>query len=156
MQDTPPRCARILSAIRRLPPDTLDGLERESVCARFRPSLSDRNVGRFESCSFSDWCEEQKIDVRYIQPGTPDQNAYIERFNRTYRSDVLNAWLLGQSQNCKISATNGSKTTTLTGRTIHWAAYRRPSSCRGPLPGESLVLKCVLDGDAYARTTRHR
>ena len=39
------------------------------------------------------WCEERAITLRYIQPGKPDQNAFIERFNRNYREEVLDAWL---------------------------------------------------------------
>jgi putative transposase len=31
------------------------------------------------------------VAIHYIQPGKPDQNAYVERFNRTYRTEALNA-----------------------------------------------------------------
>ena len=39
------------------------------------------------------WCATQAITLRHIQPGKPNQNAYIGRFNRTYRHEVLDAWL---------------------------------------------------------------
>jgi len=41
------------------------------------------------------WCEENGVHLHYIQPGKPTQNAYIERFNRTFRHEVLNAHLFG-------------------------------------------------------------
>jgi len=39
------------------------------------------------------WAERQGIQINYIQPGKPQQNAYIERYNRTVRYDWLNQYL---------------------------------------------------------------
>jgi putative transposase len=43
--------------------------------------------------TFVEWCDARSIAIHYIQPGKPDQNAYIERFNRSYRTEILDAYL---------------------------------------------------------------
>ena len=39
------------------------------------------------------WCEENQIDLKFIQKGKPSQNGYIEKFNRTYRDEILDQYL---------------------------------------------------------------
>jgi len=39
------------------------------------------------------WATKHQIEMTYIQPGKPQQNAYIERYNRTVRYDWLNQYL---------------------------------------------------------------
>lgn len=42
------------------------------------------------SKAFKKWAKRHSITIHYIQPGKPAQNAFIERFNRTYRQAILN------------------------------------------------------------------
>lgn len=45
------------------------------------------------SITLTRWCAQHHIAIHYIQPGKPQQNAYIERFNRSYRTEVLDAYI---------------------------------------------------------------
>ncbi len=40
---------------------------------------------------FVDWAERNGIQIQYIQPDKPNQNAFIEQFDRFYRDEVRNA-----------------------------------------------------------------
>ena len=39
------------------------------------------------------WADQHAVKIEYIQPGKPAQNGFVERFNRTYREEVLDAYL---------------------------------------------------------------
>jgi putative transposase len=45
------------------------------------------------AAEFYDWCEHNGIDVVYIQPGKPQQNGFVERFNGSFRREFLDAYL---------------------------------------------------------------
>ena len=52
------------------------------------------------------WAEQNGIRMEYIQPGKPQQNAYIERFNRTVRYEWLSQYYWEDLEEVRLFATN--------------------------------------------------
>jgi hypothetical protein len=95
-----------------------------------------------------DWCTEHGVAIHYIQPGKPDQNACIERFNRSYRTEVLNAHLFESVAELRALTDTWLRSTTASGLTTASAVCRRSRFCRGLHQPISLSLHCLLDGEA--------
>jgi putative transposase len=107
------------------------------------------NGPEFTAQTFVDWCAEHQAAIHYIQPGKPDQNAYIERFNRSYRTEVLNAHLFESVAELRALTDTGCGSTTANGPMTASAGCRRSRFCRGQHQPNSLSSRCLLDGEAY-------
>ncbi|SEG74242.1 Integrase core domain-containing protein [Vibrio hangzhouensis] len=51
------------------------------------------NGPEFISTALAEWAEENKVELEFIRPGKPTENSYIELFNRTYRTEILNMYV---------------------------------------------------------------
>ena len=49
------------------------------------------NGTEFTSGAFLSWAEKRGVELRFIQPGKPNQNAFVESFNGKLRLECLNA-----------------------------------------------------------------
>ena len=47
------------------------------------------NGPEFIAQAMEQWAEQRKITLKFIEKGKPNQNGYVERFNRTFRQEVL-------------------------------------------------------------------
>lgn len=55
-----------------------------------------REGPEFVSAQLAGWAEQHGIDLEFTQPGKPTQNSYVERFNRTFREEVLNFYVFSR------------------------------------------------------------
>ena len=80
----------------------------------------------FTAAGFEERCQSQGIARLHIQPGKPDQNAFIERVNRTYRTEVLDQYVFESIEQVQLLRTNGSLFTTQSGLTTASAVCHLP------------------------------
>jgi putative transposase len=69
-------------------------LERVAQWRGYPKQIRSDNGPEFIARHTAQWAQAHGIDWKFIQPGKPNQNGYVERMNRTYREDVLDAYLL--------------------------------------------------------------
>ena len=63
------------------------------------------NGPEYVSCILAEWAKTHGIKLLFIQPGNPQQNAYIERYNRTVRYDWLGQYLFDSIEEVQDHAT---------------------------------------------------
>ena len=51
------------------------------------------------------WAEKHGVTIQHIQPGQPQQNAYIERYNRTVRHEWLDQYIIESIEEAQDHAT---------------------------------------------------
>ena len=73
---------------------------------RGKPALIRCDNGpEYISGTLATWARKAGIALSYIQPGKPQQNAYVERFNRTVRYDWLAHYLFESIEEVQLFAT---------------------------------------------------
>ena len=65
-------------------------LERIALTRGLPEAITVDNGPEFISKALDLWAYENKVKLRFIQPGKPTQNAYIESFNGKFRDECLN------------------------------------------------------------------
>lgn len=89
------------------------------------------NGPEFTSHTFVDWAKKRGIELLYIQPGKPTQNSFFERLNRSYRQEILGAFLFDSF----------SQVRTLTEEWINVYNRQRPHDSLNGLTPERFLLK---------------
>ena len=56
------------------------------------------NGPEFTSSALENWAAEKCIKLEFIKPDSPYQNGFVERFNRSYREEVLDLYLFESLQ----------------------------------------------------------
>lgn len=73
---------------------------------RGKPSaIRSDNGPEYISNTVKEWAGKHGIELKFIQPGNPQQNAYIERFNRTMRYELLSPNLFTNIEEVQEAAT---------------------------------------------------
>jgi putative transposase len=88
-----------------MPAENVIKILERIVSKRGKPNIIRVDNGpEYISKAFVGWCNKEGITIQYIQPGKPMQNGYIERLNRLFREDVLDAYLFEELEDLRYLA----------------------------------------------------
>ena len=94
------------------------------------------NGPEFVSRALDAWAYSRGVDRHFIEPGKPNQNAYVESFNGRLRDECLNEhWFMSLRQ-ARETSRRGGWITMPSARTAPWATSRPRSSSSLPLTGQ--------------------
>ena len=68
-------------------------MDRVAACRGYPAKIRMDNGPELTSIKMAEWAEEYGVELKFIQPGKPTQNSYVDRFNRTYRDEVLDLYV---------------------------------------------------------------
>jgi putative transposase len=81
------------------------GVLSDLIARREKPKRIRMDNGpAFIAHMIRDWSQAHKIEFVYIQPGCPTQNAYVERFNGSYRRGALDAHIFETLEQARVVA----------------------------------------------------
>ena len=106
-------------------------LDRIAAWRGYPTKMRMDNGPELVSIRLADWAEQHGVALEFIQPGKPTQNSYIERFNRTFRDEVLNFYVF-----CRLSEVRE-----ITNKWIAEYNELRPHESLGNLTPEEFVCK---------------
>ena len=71
----------------------VESLNRVATWRGYPQKLRVDNGPELTSVRLADWAEQHSVILEFIKPGRPMQNGFVERFNRTYRTEVLDMFV---------------------------------------------------------------
>lgn len=67
--------------------------------------LRSDNGPEFIAQTLASWAEAHEVELIPIEPGKPTQNAYVERYNRTFRGEVLDVYAFSDLEEVRDEST---------------------------------------------------
>jgi putative transposase len=71
-------------------------LDRVAAWRGYPAKLRMDNGPELTSIRLAEWSEIHGVVLDFIQPGKPTQNSFVERFNRTYREELLDMYVFSR------------------------------------------------------------
>lgn len=105
VDDASRECLDLFSACAIPAKDVTERLDRIGIFRGYPQFIRTDGGPEFQSKHFADWCAKHGIVHITIEPGKPQQNAFIEAFNGLVRNEFLNESLFHSAQDANTKAT---------------------------------------------------